>query len=623
MFDAYTIKKVLPRLVIGVILIQLSWFLFTGMIQLVNALAWGLEALIYAPFGGVNQLESFSSMLSNLAGGNGTGTGLFLGLAGAVGAGFALGIAGIVSLALTAIVGLFIGFAVLILRQVVLLALLLVAPLALVAWILPGTEKIWKIWWESFSKLLLMFPMVVGLVAAGRVFASVASKAGTGGAQAGGLGTIIDVFIIVLGIFGPFFLIPKTFQLAGGAFANLTGMVNDRSRGFFDKQREKRKGYVAKNVNDFKAGDRFSRGGIAARAVNRVGAGVGAGWKGRYGVGKQGAAARARVAEVAAANRAKENEALNQLALNSDEGIAVLALSGGTSTGAKIAANQLREGWLRDDKDYQSALAKVTAGTATAADRALITNTEAKANQKRDRAIAAAGAVGFDRQNAQAAVTLMAQNKSRAVGAGDTQTIQAGIDRLHGRNAAAAEGLSGTSQYFNRQSGRFDIGGSDALDGGSKGSLYQLANAHPSTVAGMGQAHKKAVNDAAATHGAGSAQHTAALHDAAVFKQELSAMQPNATGANRDEIIRQQAELETAGVNGTYLNSASGRVDPATGAQRTVARKVTYDATDPSHAAWSPHDQSLGFRIEHRTETKADIAGEEARTYQRPDENNL
>lgn len=249
MFDAYNIKKVLPRLVVAVILIQLSWFIFTAMIRLTAVFAYGLEGLMYAPFGGRNAI-SFSSIVSNsdVAGGN------ELFVTAVIAAGAAAGFLGVVfSFALTALIGLLVGFATLLVRQVVLVTLLVISPLALVAWILPGTQKFWKLWWESFSKLLLMFPMIVTLVAGGRIVAYITAQASGAEPSTDNLfsnnliGDVTFLAIITIGYFGPFFLIPKTFQLAGSAFGNITGMVNDRSRGVFDRLRKGRQAKASDN----------------------------------------------------------------------------------------------------------------------------------------------------------------------------------------------------------------------------------------------------------------------------------------------------------------------------------------------------------------------------------------
>lgn len=255
MFDAYTVKKVLPRLVIAAILIQLSWPLLVMLIQITNNIAWGIEGLLYAPFGGRSALD-IGVLLET-----GAGTGSFSALlaGGAIAGGFALvklGALGLLSLAGAVALALLLAFFVLALRQVIIVALLVTAPIALLAWILPNTEKFWKLWWESFSKLLLMYPLILLLIAGGRIGAYLAAQGIT-------VNTGNEVFravIIILVFFAPFFLIPKTFQVAGSAFANIAGIVNNRSKGAFDRLKNYRTQKGEHNMAAVKAGQRYAGG---------------------------------------------------------------------------------------------------------------------------------------------------------------------------------------------------------------------------------------------------------------------------------------------------------------------------------------------------------------------------
>jgi len=191
-FNAYTVKKVLPRIVIAAILIQLSWFLFSAMIQIVNAIGTGLYWLLLAPFPNYNDNNgggTFVSITDIIQGGNeGGGGGEVAGnIFGTVlsGGGLVLGAVAIkgawVSLILMA-VGVIISIAValftLIVRQAILIILLVISPLAIAFWILPGTNKFWNMWWSNFSKLLIMYPLIMLLFAAGAIAAIILSGAG-------------------------------------------------------------------------------------------------------------------------------------------------------------------------------------------------------------------------------------------------------------------------------------------------------------------------------------------------------------------------------------------------------------------------------------------------------------
>lgn len=271
MFDAYTVKKVLPRLLIAVILIQLSWPLFTLMIVVVSNIAWGLEGLLYAPFGGRDALE-IGMILEKATGTAGlTLTGIFGGAAVIGGAAFALGgSVGILLLAASTLLALVIAFFVLAIRQVLIVVLLVTAPLALVAWILPSTDKLWKIWWESFSKVLLMYPLILLIVAGGRIAAMIAA---TGTMNMGN--GMFQIGIILLAFFGPYFLIPKTAQVAGSAFANIAGIANNRSRGAFDRLRNARQNR-AKQLHEDRMASKTWLGSGKTGSLYRRGVAMGA-----------------------------------------------------------------------------------------------------------------------------------------------------------------------------------------------------------------------------------------------------------------------------------------------------------------------------------------------------------
>lgn len=213
MFDAYTVKKVLPRLVIAVILIQLSWFIFTGMIALMNSIAYGLEALIYIPFGGGSDNFTLAALIGGL---DSSATGVFT--TAAIGVAVTAFAGGVGAVLLAIVIALIVSILALTIRRMLLILLLIISPLALVAWILPNTERFWKMWWDNFSKLLLMYPLILIMIASGRVFAKIASTSDSS--------DIINVAIILGGYFLPLILIPKTFKMAGNAFATIGGSIS-------------------------------------------------------------------------------------------------------------------------------------------------------------------------------------------------------------------------------------------------------------------------------------------------------------------------------------------------------------------------------------------------------------
>jgi hypothetical protein len=200
-FDAYTIKKVLPRILIAAIGISLSWQMAQFLVQLSNDLGNGVANLIYAPF------------LKTAQGGNiivNQTTGL-AGFTAVMVTGFATLISPIAAILILsiAVLAVLLGFIVIVLRQVLIIFLAIFAPIAIVAFVLPSTQKVWKMWWTNFMKALIMFPLIAGLIAIGRVFALVSIQTG---------GTTGQLFAFVA-YFGPYFFIPQMFKFAGGVLA--------------------------------------------------------------------------------------------------------------------------------------------------------------------------------------------------------------------------------------------------------------------------------------------------------------------------------------------------------------------------------------------------------------------
>ena len=235
-FDAYTIRKLLPKLIAAVILMQISWPLFNFVITVVNDLANGLANIMYLPFGGTKNMDLWH-LLANAKLSNGLLSAMDWG---ALIVFVALGVAFLftmLGMALTAVIALFFAVITLVFRKILIILLLIFAPLALLAWILPGTKKYWDMWWTNFIKVLFMFPLIVVIIAAGRIFAYVVGSQDNG--------QFLNLIFIMVGFFGPLFLLPKTFkwggqamQLAGNGIMKASSKVSERPKKYFDKRQE-------------------------------------------------------------------------------------------------------------------------------------------------------------------------------------------------------------------------------------------------------------------------------------------------------------------------------------------------------------------------------------------------
>ena len=161
-FKNYTVKKYLPRLVAGIILMQFSWALGDFFIQATNLIGNLMETIL---FSALPEARDFG--LDNIFNGG------FMTFLAGLGGAFVLSKTWmlILPLSVTALAAFSMGFLFLIARKYLLILLLILGPLGLGLWVLPGNDKAWRFYAKTFMYLLLMYPMIVMVLAAGKIFA--------------------------------------------------------------------------------------------------------------------------------------------------------------------------------------------------------------------------------------------------------------------------------------------------------------------------------------------------------------------------------------------------------------------------------------------------------------------
>jgi|GEM_PF-3560068 len=224
LLDAYTARKVAPRLFVGVIGIAFSWDLAQFLCFLFDGLGHSAGTVIYQAFNTSAQQTGVGTAISAAV----TQLGA---VAGAAGYAYLLGPAGLLSLVGTLVLGMLIGFVVLIARQAIIVACVILAPLAIAAYILPNTSKLAKFWWDTFIRMLMLYPIATGLIALCKVLGKYAGDSKLLFSSAAGL----------LFYFAGYALLPIAFRLTGGLVATLGGIANDRTRGAFDGLKNRRK----------------------------------------------------------------------------------------------------------------------------------------------------------------------------------------------------------------------------------------------------------------------------------------------------------------------------------------------------------------------------------------------
>jgi len=212
----YGIKKILPRIIVSAILVNVSFFICQIAVDLSNIIGVSLKGFFEGVGNGLDIYDSATppSTWEGLAGG------ILAGTAVAAGA-WALGATVLIPMLIGAVIALIMVFFILILRQMLIVLLIILAPLAFVAFLLPNTEQWFTKWRKVFVALLLVFPVIGLLFGASSLVSDILS--GIYGASGGStIGEVIAAGLLVL----PLFLLPAILKASINAAGNIGTKIN-------------------------------------------------------------------------------------------------------------------------------------------------------------------------------------------------------------------------------------------------------------------------------------------------------------------------------------------------------------------------------------------------------------
>jgi hypothetical protein len=169
LIDAYTAKKVLPRILIAGILVNLSFYIVAALVDIMNVAGGGLRELLQAPFH-----QSGGFQLNVTVGGSTLAWGAAI-LGGWAISGIIPELAALfaVFVLLPAILILFAIMLTILIRQALIVFLVAVSPVAFAMYCLPNTEQYFKKWWDALFKALLVYPIITVLFALGNIMSVV------------------------------------------------------------------------------------------------------------------------------------------------------------------------------------------------------------------------------------------------------------------------------------------------------------------------------------------------------------------------------------------------------------------------------------------------------------------
>ncbi|MBR3254149.1 type IV secretion system protein [Candidatus Saccharibacteria bacterium] len=233
--DNYGIKKILPKLIVVVILANLSYYICLIFVDLSNIVGSGLQALfdgmasnmqipdIYRPDGTSVAAATTATNITAV---------VLLGMIALVGVAVwqnpAILLALLVS-ALGVIIAVFFLFILLSAREAAIVVLTVISPVAFICYLLPNTKKLFDKWLKFGEGLLLVYP-ICGLLIGGGNFASKLLLITGAGTEDNGF---FQSFTAMLVGIVPIFFIPTVLK---GAFAAM-GNIGAKLSGFGSRAR--------------------------------------------------------------------------------------------------------------------------------------------------------------------------------------------------------------------------------------------------------------------------------------------------------------------------------------------------------------------------------------------------
>ncbi len=231
----YGIKRLFPRIILAAILVNLSYLICTLAVDVSNILGFGFQNLfldirntLVGVEGNTWDVLSWESITAAvLAGGAGltvAGIAISSAVAGGVGA-----VALLLPALVSGILAVLVALAIMAARQALITVLIVVSPLAFVAYLLPNTEKWFDKWRSLFTTMLVLFPAFSVIFGGSQMAASIIIQNAN------------SINVIILGMavqVAPLFITPMLVRLSGSLLGKVAGLVNSPNRGLVDRTRK-------------------------------------------------------------------------------------------------------------------------------------------------------------------------------------------------------------------------------------------------------------------------------------------------------------------------------------------------------------------------------------------------
>ena len=209
----YGIKKILPKLILGAILINLSFYICQLAVDLSNILGYALK--------GVLEGASLRAETSDTGLGGGF-VAVLTGALGLVGAPLFAFLTVSIPMIIWTLLSIAVALLILVFRQAAVILLIAISPIAFAAWLLPNTESLFKKWVSAFKGLLVVFPVVSLMYGSGKLAGAVLSN------SSGGIMQFVAMCAPIVPLIATPFVIKSSLNSLGSLGAKLSnnGLMN-------------------------------------------------------------------------------------------------------------------------------------------------------------------------------------------------------------------------------------------------------------------------------------------------------------------------------------------------------------------------------------------------------------
>lgn len=225
--STYGMRALFPRIIIGALLVNLSYVICSLAVDISNSLGDSIYRLM-------SGMRISGAAVEGLGGWENVTASIILGGGAAVGALVLIAnLSALVPVMVMAFVALISTFLLLLFRQALVIIFVAASPLAFALFVLPGTVSWFNKWRSTFVQLLMLYPAFALIFAGAQIAAEIVRD--TAAVNGDTLLTIFSLGIQVI----PLFLLPLVMKLGGGVLNRFGGIINNPHKGPLNRMKKR------------------------------------------------------------------------------------------------------------------------------------------------------------------------------------------------------------------------------------------------------------------------------------------------------------------------------------------------------------------------------------------------